>query len=285
LSAGSDVGILDAHVHFWDPERLHYAWLDPLPALRRPFLPADLDHGRHQVDGVLFVQADCRADEALAEVEWVAGLAARDARIAGIVAHAPVERGDSARACLEPLAAHPLVVGVRRLLQGEPPRFPATPPVIAGVGLLAELELTFDACVTRDQLPALATLADRCPDVTIVLDHLGKPDVRGGTLDPWRHDLAALALRPNVYCKLSGLTTEADHATWRPADLAPYLDHALDVFGAGRCLAGSDWPVATLTTSAEGWFDVLLAILKPADRHAVLTANAIQAYRLKRAGA
>jgi len=217
-------------------------------------------------------------------VSWVGELA-RDHPILGVVAYAGLHHGTAARAELERLAAHPLVVGVRRLLQGEPESLLMSERLATGVGLLAELELTFDACVTHAQLPGVTGLAARCPDVTIVLDHLGKPDVAGGRLDPWRADLAALAGRPNVVCKLSGLTTEADHRTWTPAVLRPYLAHALECFGAERCLVGSDWPVATLATSYERWFDVVLEFLAdvPApEREAILSGNAARVYRLAR---
>jgi L-fuconolactonase len=129
----------------------------------------------------------------------------------------------------------------------------------------------------------VTALARRCPDVTIVLDHLGKPDIARNLLDPWRADLSALATRPNVVCKLSGLTTEADHDAWTPEDLRPYLEHALACFGPERCLVGSDWPVATLATSYEGWFDVLLdflADLPQPEREAILAGNASRVYGL-----
>ena len=274
--------LIDSHIHFWDPARLHYEWLEAIPALRRPFAPTAVQTGGHDVAGYVFVQADCRADEAWAEVSWVGELA-RDHPILGLVAYAGLHQGAAARAELERLDAHPLVVGVRRLLQGEPDSLLISERLAAGVGLLAEFDLTFDACVTHAQLPAVTRLAARCPDVTIVLDHLGKPDVAGGRLDPWRADLAALAGRPNVVCKLSGLTTEADHRTWTPAVLRPYLAHALECFGAERCLVGSDWPVATLATSYERWFDVLLEFLADvpaAEREAILSGNAARVYRL-----
>jgi L-fuconolactonase len=276
--------MIDAHIHFWDPARLHYEWLEAIPALRRSFAPTALETGRHDVAGYVFVQADCRDDEAWAEVSWVDELA-RDHPILGIVAFAGLEAGFGARADLERLAAHPRVVGVRRLLQGEPESLLTSEGLAAGVGLLASLDLTFDACVTHSQLPAVTRLAARCPDVTIVLDHLGKPAVAVGRLDPWRADLAALAERPNVVCKLSGLTTEADHRTWTAAALRPYLAHALECFGPERCLVGSDWPVATLAPTYERWFDVLLDFLSdqlPDDRDAILSGNATRVYGLSR---
>jgi L-fuconolactonase len=274
--------MIDAHVHFWDPERLHYAWLAELPSLQRRYTPDDLPRSRHAVTGWVFVQADCRADETWAEIEWVSELARRHP-IRGIVAYAGVHAGTGVRDQLERLAAHPLVVGVRRLLQGGPDALVRSPALAEGVALLGEFGLVFDACVTHTQLPALADLAGRCEGVTFVLDHLGKPDVAGGVLDPWRADLARLAERPNVACKLSGLTTEADHRRWTPADLRPYLDHALACFGPERCLVGSDWPVATLATSYDRWLDVVLACLAELsgeERRAVLSDNAVRAYGL-----
>jgi L-fuconolactonase len=269
--------LIDAHIHFWDPERLHYAWLEEIPALLRPFRPEHLPDGRERY---VFVQADCRAEETWAEIEWIAGLAER-APILGIVAYAPLHEGAAARAGLERLAGHELVVGVRRLLQGEPESLLKSEELTNGVNMLAELGLTFDACVTHEQLPAVTALASRCPGVTVVLDHVGKPDIAGRQLDPWRADLAALATNPNVVCKLSGLTTEADHDAWTPDDLRPYLEHALDAFGPERCLVGSDWPVATLATSYERWFDVLLeslADLTGPEREAILAGNASRVY-------
>jgi L-fuconolactonase len=226
--------IADGHVHFWDPDRLHYDWLPD--ELRRPFLPSDYDGG---ADALVFVQADCRADEGLAEIEWVESLGAA----AAIVAFAPLERAPD----LRELASRPLVKGVRRLLQGEPDALFAA--VVPGVRACGESGLVFDACVTAPQLPRLVGLARACGDTTIVLDHLGKPRV----LDPWRADVAALAALANVRCKLSGLTSELGP----DAGFAPYLRHALDVFGPERCLYGSDWP---LTPDPSRWREAVGAV-------------------------
>jgi L-fuconolactonase len=248
--------------------------------LLRRFGPEDVPAGRQRY---VFVQADCGADETWAEIAWIGELS-RQHPILGIVAYAPLHEGATARPELERLAGHELVVGVRRLFQGEPESLLRSEELATGVAMLAGLGLTFDACVTHEQLPAVTALAARCPEVTIVLDHLGKPDVAHHSLDPWRADLAALASEPNVVCKLSGLTTEADHDAWTPADLQPYLEHALGCFGPERCLVGSDWPVATLATTYERWFDVLLDFLadlpSPA-REAILSRNASRVYGLR----
>jgi L-fuconolactonase len=148
--------------------------------------------------------------------------------------------------------------------------------------MLPEWELTFDICVTHAQLPAVNQLVQSCPRTMFVLDHLGKPPVASGRLDPWRENLARVAGHENVSCKLSGLTTEAAPG-WRPADVRPYIEHALEVFGAHRCMIGSDWPVATLRTSYERWFDVVLEViaeLPEDDQAAVLGGAARSTYGL-----
>jgi len=274
--------LVDSHVHFWDPHARRHAWLDGLPSLQRRFGPEDYDAGRHDVDAMIFVQADCRADEALDEARWVADLAARDPRVRGIVAYAPVHLGAGAAIPVAAVAAQPGTVGVRRLLQDESPSLLSDPALAEGVRLLADHGLPFDLCIRHHQLRAATTLVTACPDVTFVLDHLGKPPVGPDGLRPWRDDLALLATHGHVCCKLSGLATEAP-PDWRPADLRPYLDVALDVFGPHRCMVGSDWPVCTLATTAEGWFDVLfeaLAPLAPPERDAVMHGTACSTYAI-----
>ena len=270
----------DAHVHFWDPDERHHDWLDTAPALRRRFGPEDLDAGRHTLTGALFVQADCRADEALDEVRWVAELAASDPVVRGIVAYTPVHLGDRARAHLRALTDTPLVVGVRHLLQGNPVATLSDPKLLEGLQLLPEFGLVFDLCATQGQMPAVVALVRACPETSFVLDHLGKPPIAAGQLDPWRSHLSALADCPNTFCKLSGLTTEA-RLDWTPADLRPYLNHALEVFGPDRCMYGSDWPVATLRTSYEAWADLVLDLisdLPPDDCASVLSGTATRVY-------
>ena len=272
--------IFDAHVHFWDPGARRHAWLDGNPTLCRPFVPEDYDAGRHEVAGLLFVEADCRDEEALDEVRWVGELAQREPRIRGVVAYAPLHLGDRAREAVAELAAEPAVVGVRRLLQDEPASLLSSPALAEGVALLADHRLPFDLCVRHHQLRALDALIATCPALTFVLDHLGKPPVAARELDPWRTDIARLAATGQVVCKLSGLATEAG-PSWRAADLRPYLDHALDVFGPERCMVGSDWPVCTLATTVEAWFDVVLDALagvSAAERDAVLHGTARSVY-------
>jgi L-fuconolactonase len=275
--------ILDAHVHFWDPAARHHDWLADVPSLLRRYGFEDFDTRPHELAGIVFVQADCRDEEALDEVHWVQLLAADQPLIRGIVAYAPLHLGPAAVGHLRALAGEPLVVGVRWLLQGKPDGALTDPDLVAGMRVLADWGLTFDLCATHGQLPHVRELVRSCPDTRFVLDHLGKPAVRDGALDPWRADLASLAELPNVTCKLSGLATEAAPGT-ETEDLRPYLQHALETFGPRRCMVGSDWPVVTLSTTAARWFDVVLgavADLSESDRDAVLAGTASATYGLR----
>jgi len=249
--------LIDAHVHFWDPSVRHHDWLRSVPTLAIPFSPSDIDFGRWVPGGLVFVEADCRVSEALSEVDWVTTLAAGEVPIVGIVAHVPLERGRATVSLLERLSRRSLVVGIRRLLQHEPRSLLQDPGLVEGTRLLADYGLTSDLCVTADQLPAVTDLVRSCPDTSFVLDHLGNPPVGGPSLEPWRRDLRKLARWPNVACKLSGLATIAPPG-WCPADLLPYLRHAINVFGPERCLFGSDWPVALQNTTYENWLDTVL---------------------------
>lgn len=202
-----------------------------------------------------------------------------------MVPWAPLEDGDQARSYLDALVAtSPLVKGIRRLLQGEPdPAFCLRPGFVRGVQLLADYDLSFDLCVRHHQLPGVVELVRRCPQVSFVLDHIGKPDIAGRVLDPWREQLAALATHPNVTCKVSGLVTEADPRAWTPDDLAPYVAHVLAAFGEDRVLFGGDWPVALLASSYRRWveaLDALTAHLSPEAKRKLWAENARRFYRL-----
>jgi L-fuconolactonase len=251
--------------------------------LDRAFLLSDLDLAGQEVDGFIVVEAGCRQGQT--ELDWLGQLAIRWPIIRGVVGQVPVECGTRAEASLAKAARHPLTVGVRRNVQDEPAGFMLAPSMVAGVRLLAAYGLPFDACVREHQIRELAELADRCPEVTFVLDHLGKPAIAQQRRQPWFADLTALARRPNVVAKLSGLTTEADHEHWRPADIAPYLTYAIEEFGPGRCMFGSDWPVATLATTYQRWVEVVLDVtaeLADAERSAILDGTASRIYHQAR---
>lgn len=274
--------LIDAHIHFWDPNARHHQWLSSEPALDRRFVPSDIAFESHVPEGFIFVEADRAPDEALDEVDWIGSLASAGAPIVGIVAHAPLEQGSGVEAMLDQLVRRPLVVGVRRLLQHEPPALLADPALVEGTRLLADRGLTSDLCVTMEQLPAVTELVRACPQTTFVLDHLAKPAIGDRLSDTWAADIRELASCANVSCKLSGLATLAAPG-WRHEDLLPYLRHAIEVFGPERCLFGSDWPVCLLNTSYQGWFDTVLEAIQELDgsaRAAVMGENAIRIYDL-----
>jgi L-fuconolactonase len=278
--------ITDSHIHLWDPTQFRYAWLDVLPALNRTFLPVDYAaaSATANVNKLIFVECGCEPSQSLAEVDWVSGLAESEPRLKGIVAHAPLEKGKVARADLERLASRPLVKGVRRNLQGERDlEFCLQPQFVTGVSLLANFGFTFDLCVRCEQLRSIADLVRRVPKVTFVLDHFGKPDLRGKKTGPWAADLKTLAALPNVVCKISGLTTEADWQNWQPDDLKFYFGWALECFGFDRVLFGGDWPVATLATSYERWVETVqgfLSFTQGVDRTRLFQTNAERIYHV-----
>ena len=278
----SEQAFVDAHVHFWDPGVFDYPWLATVPDLDRPFLPPDLppDPGRQ---GIVFVQADCLPGQSVAEASWVDGLREAGAPVVGAVAHAPLESGTGSAMALRQLALQPLVVGVRRLLQDETPGFAVLPDFVAGVELLAGPGMVMDLCIRRHQLAEVTELVRRCPQVEFVLDHLGKPEVSPRALRPWAADLNRLSALPNVRCKLSGLATEADPDHRTPADLMPFLRSAIDAFGPGRCMFGSDWPVLTLAMPYGRWLDLVreaVADLTADEQDLVLRGTAVAAYGL-----
>jgi L-fuconolactonase len=282
-----DFPIVDAHVHLWDPDHLRLAWLDGNAKLNRRFGPAE--YGEHTqgiaIEAMVYLEVDVDPHYALLEPGWVAERASEDPRIKAIVAHAPVEHGQRARAFLDALvAASPLIRGVRRLLQGErDPEFCLRPDFVSGVQVLAEYDLSFDICIIHPQLAAATELVRRCPQVSFILDHLGKPNIKGGLLDPWREQLRELAALPNVICKVSGAVTEADPEHWTAEDLRPYIEHALELFGEDRVAFGGDWPVALMASSYLRWvetLDMLTAGLSEGARRKLWAENAKRFYRI-----
>lgn len=278
--------ILDSHLHLIDPAVLRYAWLEGRLLRRfgsRELTTAVAEGPDADARAFVFVQAECDAAQSIDEVDWVAGLAS-DTSVRGIVARAPLEDGGRVRAHLDALQERPLVVGVRRLLQSEPEGFAAQTGFVAGARAVAAAGLVFDACVRADQLREVTALADAVPDLAIVLDHLGKPAV-GSARHPlvpsgdWLRDLRELAQRPNVVAKASGLPAEST-GDWSAAQLHPFLDAALDVFGAKRLLFGGDapvsWRLGAWTSAVVEW----TASLAPDEADAILWANAERVYRL-----
>jgi len=277
---------IDTHVHCWDRTQVPYPWLDGFPSIGGRHTPAELraEVGTRFPAKLVVVEGDCDRARSFDEVAAIEALAAADPAISGIVAFAPMDRGAETIAALDRLRARPLVRGVRHLIQGEAdPHFCRRPEFIAGVRAAGERGLSFDICVKHHQLASVVDLVCECPGTQFILDHAGKPDIRGQKLEPWRELITKLAWLPHVACKLSGLVTEADPAAWTIEDLRPYVDHLLARFGAHRLIFGSDWPVVKLASSYQRWLDTALTLLEPLDaedRDAILSANAQRIYRL-----
>lgn len=278
--------IVDSHVHLWNPGQFRYRWLDALPALNRAFLPADFAAASAMADvkKFIFVECGCETTKSLTEVDWVSGLAKVEPRLQGIVAHASLEKGQAVRSDLEKLADFSLVKGIRRNLQAEQnPVFCLQPEFVDGSRQLADFQFTFDLCIRHEQLRNATELARRVPQVTFILDHLGKPDVRGRQTEPWATDLKALAALPNAVCKISGLATEADWNHWQSDDLKFYFAWTLECFGSDRVMFGGDWPVASLATRYERWVQTVqesLSFVNSANQIKLFCTNAERIYRV-----
>ena len=251
--------IIDTHVHLWNPKQLRYPWLDKVPALNRPYLLKDYisASGELAIKSMVFMECDVHMDDGLKEAEWITELAKTEPKIKGIVAYAPLERGEQAEPFIEKLANNPFVKGLRRLIQYESTDFCIEPEFVSGVRMLSRYGLSFDICIFHPQLSNTIRLVEQCPDVQFVLDHIGKPDIKNQLFDPWKQEIKRLATLPNVCCKISGMVTEADFKTWMPTDLQPYIEHVITCFGFDRVMYGSDWPVATQASSYLLWFRTL----------------------------
>lgn len=255
-----DFPIVDSHLHIWDTGRLRYPWLADLPKINPPHGVADLHAaaGPVTVDKAVFVQAEVDPPQAYDEAAWVAEQAAAHGTIAGIVAWAPLENGDAVRADLDRLKQLDLLRGIRRIIQFEPDlEFCLQPGFIEGVRTLADYGLTFDICIDRRHMANTIAFARQCETVPMVLDHIGKPDIAGGEIEPWRSQMKELAAMDHVVCKISGVATEADHDDWTRDQLRPYIDAAADAFGIDRLMFGGDWPVAKLAIDYPEWVETV----------------------------
>lgn len=235
---------IDAHQHFWKYSAEEYPWIAPEWPIRRDFLPQDLAPALRSagIGGSVAVQARQTVEES----RWLLELADQNPSILGVVGWVDLRSplvGDQ----LAFFGMHPKFVGVRHVVQDEPDdRFLLGADFVRGLALLREFDLTYDLLVYPRQLPAAVELVRRFPEQPFVLDHLGKPGIKAGELSPWRESIVELAKSPNVYCKVSGMVTEADWVGWKPADFRPFMDVVFEAFGEERLMFGSDWPVCLL---------------------------------------
>jgi len=273
---------IDSHLHFWRYNAAEYEWIDDsMSVLRRDFLPSDArrEMDLAGIDACVAVQAR----QTLEETRWLLELADSATFIAAVVGWVDLQ-ADDAEAQLARFATHAKLVGVRHIVQSEPdPRFLLRPAFCRGISLLEELHLTYDILIYPRHLPAAIELVSRFPRQRFVLDHLAKPEIRTGEIREWERHIRELAEVRNVWCKVSGLVTEADWTRWTAADVRPYLDVAFDCFGADRLLAGSDWPVCTVAANYGRTMSLLTDYLEhrpSSERDAVLGGNAARFWGL-----
>lgn len=275
---------IDAHQHYWKLDRGDYGWLKPSAGiLYRDYLPSDLTPHLKQtaIDQTIVVQAA----PTLAETEYLLELCEQEPTLAGVVGWLDLE-SDDFTAQLERLSGNPYFLGLRPMLQDlEDDTYILRPKVLRALEQMAERQTPLDILVFPRHLPHIKRMLDQVPGLRAVIDHLAKPSIADGTLEPWSTEIARITSdHPQVYCKLSGMVTEADHETWKPEDFIPYVHHIVASFGPERILFGSDWPVCLLAASYQEVVALLESVLPegmaPADKEKLFGANAAVFYKL-----
>ena len=272
---------IDAHQHFWKYSAAEYGWIDDqMSIIRRDFLPSDLEREIRNagVGGVVSVQARQTLEETL----WLLSVAAQNDFVKGVVGWVPLTE-PSIRDELDLLRRNPRLRAIRHVVQDEPDGYLLRKDFNAGVSVLQEVGLAYDLLIHERQLPEATRFVDQHPHQVFVLDHMAKPRVRENRLDPWRQRIRELARRENVYCKVSGLVTEADFKAWTEAQLQPYLETVLEAFGPTRLMFGTDWPVCLVACPYGRWHDVVsrfAASLSFDEQASLFGHTAARAYRL-----
>lgn len=281
-AAPQHLPVIDAHHHFWIYDPVEYGWIDDqMSVIRRNFLPADLEAVIHQVgvDGVVSVQAR----ETVEETRWLLDLASKHSFMRGVVGWVPLTDPDVHKSLAE-FTRNPALKSVRHGLQGEAdPLYMLRDDFNAGIRVLQHYQLAYDILIYERQLPQTIKFVDRHPQQIFIVDHLAKPRVKDALLSPWRENMRELAKREHVYCKISGLVTEADFHHWTEASLQPYIDTVLETFGPRRAMFGSDWPVCLVACPYDRWLHIVskaASKLSPDERAQLMGGTATRAYRL-----
>ncbi|MEK6481729.1 amidohydrolase family protein [Catalinimonas sp. 4WD22] len=284
ISSLKDIPITDTHVHFWELDRLEYPWLeDRSSPISRNFVPDDYlkATSNYELQRIVFVESGRVPEEYLQESDWISQLAEKEDKIAGIVAFFPIEKGSEVQADLEKLADNTLVKGIRRM--GDPDEMVASYAFQESLNLMNRHQLSLDIHYGSEGLKAFIPIIDKFPDMTFVINHLGLPDVKQGENESWQKAMQAVAERPNVYCKLSGLLTRCEDDQKNSQTLKPYILSAIDYFGTERMVFASDWPVLTLGGTFEHWLQILDEVLgdfKKQELRDIFYQNAARAYLL-----
>ena len=268
---------VDAHHHLWDLAVRDQPWIDggALAPLRRSFGVEDLLNAARGIDLTVVVQTVTVPEE----TPDLLALAASSELIGGVVGWVDLTAPDVADALAG--LEREWLVGIRHQVQSEPdPRWLCRDDVRAGLRAVADAGLVYDLLTLPPQLPAAIETVRALDDLVFVVDHLSKPPIASGELEPWATHMRTLAAHENVVCKLSGMVTEADWQTWTVDDLRPYAETVLEAFGADRVMFGSDWPVCTLAASYDRWVEAAEALVGPADHEMIFGETARRTYTL-----
>jgi L-fucono-1,5-lactonase len=275
--------IIDSHQHFWQVGHFDYPWMSSeVEVLYQDYLPSQLEPILKEsgVGNTVLVQAS----NSLAETYWLLSLAERYPFIAGVVGWVDLKDPEMEQE-LEVLIANPKFKGVRHLVESEPADdWLVQPSVLKGLRVLARHRVSYDLLVHTRHLKHVKTVAEACPNLRLVIDHVAKPPIASGEITEWASALKEVAAYPNTWCKLSGLVTEANLTSWTTEDLRPYIERALEFFGPKRMMFGSDWPVCLLAASYDQVveaFQSLLADLTEEHRNRIFSENATEFYRLR----
>jgi L-fuconolactonase len=279
--------IIDTHQHLWDLTRFRLPWLKESKTLARSFLMDDYLKAAEGLGVVksVYMEVDVEPAQHRAEADYVIDLCRRRVGplIGAVIGGRPASDG-----FLDDLVRYkdePTIKGMRQVLHGAgtPPGYCLDPKFIRGIRLLGERGLSFDLCMRSGELRDAAQLVDACPGTSFILDHCGNPSVRAKDLTAWRSDIARLAERKNIVCKVSGIVASAAPGPWTPDDLAPIVNHVLSAFGPDRVVFGGDWPVCTLAATLRQWVEALREIVRDRseiERQKLFSDNALRVYRL-----
>ncbi len=274
--------MIDSHQHFWQVGRFDYPWMtSDLGVLYRDYLPAELAPilARNRVEKTVLVQAS----NSVAESRWLLSLADENGFIAGVVGWVELMSVD-VEAHLRELSAHPKFKGVRHLVESEPQDdWLIQSAVLSGLKRLSTYGLSYDLLVHTRHLKHIPLVAESCPELALVIDHLAKPPIAKNEIDEWSRAFKPLASYPNIHCKLSGLVTEANWTSWQTDDLRPFVDVALESFGPERLMFGSDYPVCLLASSYDrvlASFQEILSNLGDDECEKIFSRNAARFYRV-----
>jgi L-fuconolactonase len=275
------MNIIDTHQHFWKYDPVNYSWInDEMQVIRKDFLPGDLAVvvNEHKLQGTVAVQAD----QTEAETDWLLKLAAKNDFIQGVVGWIDL-RSDSIEERLRHYAQFKKLKGFRHILQGEDPAFMLQESFLNGISKLQQFGFTYDILIMPKHLKASLELVQHFPEQKFVIDHVAKPYIKEGKIDEWKEGMEKLAAHQHVYCKISGMVTEADWKNWTAEQLKPYIDVVVNSFGIDRIMYGSDWPVCLVASSYSKWLQTIkdyFASYSAEEQEKVFSSNAVKFYNL-----